>query len=195
MCHPSVLEWARSVLTPADAAGRQVLEVGSLDVNGSVRPIIEAFGPRSYVGTDVRIGPGVNHVIDVTTLARFYGADRFELVVSTEMLEHAADWRGALANMAVVLAPGGVLVLTTRSPGFPYHYPPDHWRYTPELIGYAMAMLGLRIDTLIPDPQHPGVFVRATKPADGRLWSVKTLRRALEPLDAIVMQQEVTPHG
>jgi hypothetical protein len=180
MCHPSVLEWVSKTLTLDDVFDRSVIEVGALNVNGSVRPMIEEMGARTYLGTDVQMGPGVNHVIDAATLPRIYGMERFELVISTEMLEHADDWRAALRAMAVILAPRGLLVLTTRSPGFPYHYPPDHWRFPVDLLGAAIEALGLDIIELTPDPQYPGVFCKATKQTAG----LPPSRHALDRLEA-----------
>ena len=93
------------------------------------------------------------------------------MVISTEMLEHAEDWQAAVRGMVSVLAPGGVLVLTTRSEGFPLHgYPEDHWRYSVEAMGQILKAAGLDAERLEADPQagHPGVFAKARKP---RGWS------------------------
>lgn len=187
MCHPSVLTWAAATITREMCAGMPVLEVGSQNVNGSVRPLVESFGPASYTGTDVRVGAGVDHVINADTLTRHYGLEHFGLVISTEMLEHTLDWHAALWNMALVLAPRGHLVLTTRSHGFPYHYPPDFWRYPPRLISQALnGRLGLDVPVCVPDPDHPGVFAVAVKPSG---WQPPP-RNALSDLKAEPMPQE-----
>lgn len=176
--HASAMAFACSALTADDVAGKRVLEVGSLNVNGSVRPHVEALGPRAYWGTDMRPGPGVDIVIAAEDLPRpLSEVSRdgnvgltpvvADVVVSTEMLEHAADWRGAMRGMIDVLAPGGVLVLTTRSQGFPLHgYPDDHWRYSVEAMGAILKGAGLDVERLEADPLpgHPGVFARARKP-------------------------------
>ena len=90
MCHQSVLTWAGSL--PADLfEGKSVLEVGSYVVNGSVRPLIEAHGPVSYLGVDMAEGPGVDVVANVADLPDLY-PDGFNVVVTTEMSAHAAGW-------------------------------------------------------------------------------------------------------
>jgi SAM-dependent methyltransferase len=163
------MAFACSALTPGDVAGKTVLEAGAMNVNGTVRPHAESLGPAFYVATDMRPGDGVDVVCDAADLpARFVQAD---VVISTEMLEHAKDWQGAVRGMITVLAPGGVLVLTTRSQGFPLHgYPEDHWRYSVIAMGSILADAGLEVERLEPDPdpQSPGVFAVARKPAG---WS------------------------
>lgn len=178
--HLSAMAFACSALTAGDVAGKRVLEAGAYDVNGSVRPHVESLGPAVYLGTDMRPGPGVDVVCTAEDLpAQFIHADagtlyreRFEVVISTEMLEHAADWQAAMTGMIRVLKPGGVLVLTTRSAGFPVHgYPDDHWRYSVEAMGAILKGAGLDVERLEPDPDpaSPGVFARARKPA-GWVW-------------------------
>lgn len=169
--HQSVTNFACSALTADDVCGRRVLEAGSMDVNGSVRPHVESLGPASYLGTDMRPGPGVDAVCDAGDLPAEFAQGgrrtRFGVVISTEMLEHAADWQAAVRGMISVLAPGGVLVLTTRSAGFPVHgYPDDHWRFSVEAMGVILAAAGLEVERLEADPQagHPGVFAKARKP-------------------------------
>jgi len=63
--HASVMDFARSALTAADVAGKRVIEAGSMDVNGSVRPYVESLGPDLYFATDMREGPGVDWVITI----------------------------------------------------------------------------------------------------------------------------------
>jgi SAM-dependent methyltransferase len=165
--HASAMAFACSALTEADVRGRYVVEAGSMDVNGSVRPHIRSLGPYSYTGTDMRPGPGVDVVMDAADLP----PKAAQVVVSTEMLEHAADWQAAMRGMIGALEPGGVLVLTTRSQGFPLHgYPDDHWRFSVEAMGAILKAAGLDVERLEADPLpgHPGVFCKARKPAG---WS------------------------
>ena len=164
--HPSVMAWVSATLTQADVAGRAVLEVGSYNVNGTVRPLVLRHGPASYLGVDQTPGPGVDQVVDAERLAEVFGPDRFDVVISTEMLEHAADWKACMVAMANVLRPGGLLLLTTRSPGFPFHpFPDDHWRFTVVTMSKILVALGLGSHELRPDPdpKSPGVLVRAIK--------------------------------
>jgi 2-polyprenyl-3-methyl-5-hydroxy-6-metoxy-1,4-benzoquinol methylase len=162
MCHPSVLRFIEA-LPSTDVRGKDVLEVGAFDVNGSPWPILAAHGPRSYVGVDARPGPGVDEVCDASALVRRFGERRFDLVVSTEMLEHVEDWRAAVSNMKRVLRPRGALVLTTRSPGFPLHeFPGDFWRFT--VTDMHQIFADCEILTIHEDPGPPGVFVKIVKP-------------------------------
>lgn len=124
-------QWLRSNILPMDAKGVDVLEVGSGDVNGSIRGHVMRMKPASYTGVDIAPGKGVDEVVSAYGLVERFGEASFGLVISTEMLEHVEDWQTALLQMKRVLKPGGVLVLTTRRPGFPRHcHPHDHWRFT-----------------------------------------------------------------
>lgn len=163
MCHTSVLTWAASVFGPDLVAGKTVCEVGAYDVNGTVRPFIEEHEPASYLGVDIEAGPGVDLVADVGTLPGEF-LDGFDLVVSTEMLEHVEDWRAAMVGLAGIVKVGGHLAITTRSPGFPYHpYPIDCWRYPVPLMAEILTALGLDVVECIADPEQAGVFALAVK--------------------------------
>jgi SAM-dependent methyltransferase len=160
--HQSVLEWVPSTLSALGVEGTTVLEVGSYDVNGSVRPAIEDLGVASYLGVDQSAGPRVDLVCNATELG---GLGEFDVVISTEMLEHVRVWQPVMFSLAAAVKPGGWLALTTRSIGFPYHaYPDDFWRYS--LDGLAAIYEALRFDTVsvASDPQCPGVFGIARKP-------------------------------
>jgi SAM-dependent methyltransferase len=161
----AVLEFLCSVLPRAEVEGRTVLEVGSLDVNGSARSVIESLGPGSYTGVDIQTGRGVDRVVSVSFLVDVFGSEAFDIVVSTEMLEHVQDWRWAVTQLKRVTVPGGRLVLTTRSPGFHHHgYPHDFWRFTEDDIRRIFSDMD---DVSVrSDPSSPGVFVSARRPGD-----------------------------
>jgi len=160
--HPSVMDFLAADIQRSEIAGKDVLEVGSQDVNGSPRQVLGKFSPQKYVGVDFAAGKGVDLVLDVARLSSHFGCESFDVVISTEMLEHAQDWRTAVNQMKDVLRPGGLLVVTTRGPGFPYHgYPHDYWRY--EIQHFLRIFADMRIDRLISDPQFPGVFLKAQK--------------------------------
>lgn len=52
-------------------------------------------------------------VADALDLTRHFGLDRFDLVVSSECIEHTPSPRRALEQMAAVLKPGGYLAVST----------------------------------------------------------------------------------
>jgi len=51
--------------------------------------------------------------VDLNQQALPYAADRFAVVTSSEVVEHVENYRALLRDMARVLAPGGIVVLTT----------------------------------------------------------------------------------
>lgn len=96
--------------------GTRVLEVGSLDINGSIRPL---FVGCSYIGLDVAEGRGV----DIAVPGEQYDAPdaSFDVVISCECMEHNPAWQATLANMARMLRPGGLFVLSCAGPGRQEH--------------------------------------------------------------------------
>jgi len=130
-----------------------ILEVGSLDVNGSPRDVCQN-NYASYVGVDLVLGPGVDVVCDVEELPdNPVGQQKYDVVISTEMLEHAHNWNIALFNLLDVVSVGGILVLTTRSPGFEYHpYPEDNWRFIVEDFQFLFPPDDLSFKLLVVEP-------------------------------------------
>lgn len=92
---------------------KRVLEVGSLNVNGTAR---DFFTDCTYVGIDVAEGPGV----DIVCAGQdFRSPEPFDVVISGEMLEHNPYWRETWINMCALSS--GLVVMTCAGRDRPEH--------------------------------------------------------------------------
>lgn len=131
---PQILDWLAQVVERWLQQPGAVLEAGSYNVNGSPRSLF-AHAP-SYVGTDMRQGPGVDVVIDNHDLLGKFGEAAFDTVLCLECFEHDAAFWVTLENLRTMLKPGGHLIVTTPTICFPEHrYPRDYWRFLPDAYG------------------------------------------------------------
>jgi SAM-dependent methyltransferase len=94
--------------------GVRVLEIGSLNINGTVR---DFFQPADYVGVDVAPGPGV----DVVALGENldYSDNSFDVAISAECFEHNPEWAATFANMHRIAKTA--VIFTCASEGRPEH--------------------------------------------------------------------------
>lgn len=95
----------------------RVLEVGSLNINGSVRGFF--FNPIEYIGCDVGAGPGVDIVCPGEDLK--YPDNYFDTSITTECFEHNPNWVSTFDNMHRMTKPGGLIIMTCASTGRPEH--------------------------------------------------------------------------
>ena len=164
MCHQPCIDFAQTHLDEKDVKGKSIIEVGSFNVNGSLRTMVEDLYPSSYIGVDIQNGPTVDYVCDANDLVDHFGQEKFDVLISTELLEHVRDWRNVIRNFKEILKPNGIMLITTRSKGFPYHaWPFDYWRY--EISDLRVVFSDFNIKYLKKDPVAPGVFMKAVKPS------------------------------
>lgn len=156
MSHQSVLDYGDRIIP--NMRGKRVLEVGSYDINGSLRPMVELMEPEVYIGVDLELGPKVDKIVEASSLVKEFGLKSFDLVICSEMLEHAEDWRTAVNQIKAVART--YILVTTRSEGFPYHgFPHDNWRYSKSDL--AAIFSDWEIISLEDDPEYPGVMMLA----------------------------------
>jgi SAM-dependent methyltransferase len=172
--HQSILEFLSSNISREEVFAKSVLEAGSLNVNGSPREVVSRHSPSMYIGVDCWFGKDVDIVCNVESIESVFGKEEFDVVISTEMLEHVENWRAVVSQLKRVTKIGGLLIVTTRSPGFPYHpYPIDKWRYTVNHMRRIFSDMDIK--KLQDDPMAPGVFVKVQKPStfiESDLWQV-----------------------
>ncbi len=163
MCHVSCVLFGVLNLSKEEIQGKKVIEVGSYDVNGSLRTYVKSLNPSEYIGVDIKKGPGVDIVCDAENIVEKFGNEAFDVVISTELLEHVRNWRNVISNIKNICKPNGLILITTRSIGFPYHgYPYDFWRY--EIVDMKNIFSDFEILNLVKDQEAPGVFIKAKKP-------------------------------
>ena len=118
MAHAQQLAFARAVARGLsdDWSGRRVLEIGSYDVNGSIRRF---FGGSAYTGVDLVEGPGVDVVGSGHTVT--FPESSFDLSISCECFEHDENWAATFRNMVAMTREGGAVVFTCATTARPEH--------------------------------------------------------------------------
>ena len=96
MSHPQQQAYIASLKQrfPQMFHGKRVLEIGSLNINGTVR---DYFDDCFYVGVDIADGPGV----DIVSLGHEldFPDETFDVVISCECMEHNPYWLETFTNM------------------------------------------------------------------------------------------------
>lgn len=118
MAHREQFEFVQRVqsLFPERFTSQRVLEVGSLDINGSVRSF---FSNCDYIGIDIAFGKGV----DLVSEGQNYDAPdaSFDVVISCEAMEHNPYWKETMANMIRLARPGGLVIMSCATLGRAEH--------------------------------------------------------------------------
>ena len=117
MAHKEQSDYIASlkVKFPLAFSGERTLEVGSLNINGTVR---NAFTSSEYVGVDVGEGPGVDIVIGGH---EYDSSSLFDCCISCECFEHNPFWKETFLNMIRLCKSGGLVVFTCATTGRPEH--------------------------------------------------------------------------
>ncbi len=116
---------------------QRILEIGSQDVNGSLR----SHQPKDaeWVGVDINPGPGVDIVIDPNAKLPFADG-HFDLVISSSVFEHDVAFWETTEEMARVLKDTGFMYINAPSNGSFHRHPFDFFRFYPD-AGFALLQI------------------------------------------------------
>jgi len=150
--------WIKNIKESLIINPKRVLEIGSLNINGSVR---QFFPDASlYIGIDMQKGTGVDIVMNARDIEKEFRKGSFDTVICLEMLEHDIAFWLTLRSINWILKKGGYFICSTPTIGFPFHpYPRDYWRFTEEAYvdvvfkGYDL----LKMDRVVDDEGNPGI--------------------------------------
>lgn len=126
-------EFVRLVAESFDCPG-PIYEFGAFQVEGQEQYAdLRSFFPgRKYVGCDMRPGPGVDMVEDVSEMKIASGS--VGTILCIETFEHVFEIRKAFDEVFRVLRPGGLFVITSPLNFRIHAYPDDYWRMTPSCL-------------------------------------------------------------
>lgn len=112
---------------------KNLLDVGSLDFNGTIRNSI----PKEieYVGVDMQKGNNVDVVINAHNLLDKFEPESFDIVTCFDTLEHDDKFWLTWENIKKVVRKGGWVLLGVPGRNCPSHYNPrDYYRFMPDII-------------------------------------------------------------
>lgn len=114
MAHKQQLEFVKTVTLHLanNFSNKSVLELGSYNVNGSIK---DFFYGSDYIGVDLTDGPGVDVVADAHLVD--YSENSFDITISCECFEHNPKWLESFKNMYRMTKSGGVLIFSCATTG------------------------------------------------------------------------------
>ena len=123
-----------------DAKGLKIVDVGSQDVNGSLRSV--APDNNNYIGVDFTEGNGVDITLTDPYSLPFEDSS-IDVIVSSSCYEHSEFFWLSFNEAMRVLKPTGLLYINAPSNGAYHRYPVDCWRFYPD-SGIALQNWGNR---------------------------------------------------
>jgi SAM-dependent methyltransferase len=110
--HDEAFRYVVEQASKLNTEGLDVLDLGGRNVNGTTRELFR--DAARYVSVDIRDGDGVDVVCDAADLDL---GETFDVVVSTELLEHAERGAEIVAVARQHLKPGGKFIATMAGTG------------------------------------------------------------------------------
>lgn len=129
--HPSALQNAELFFQTylPQGEGKVLMEIGSQDVNGSIRQVAPI--DAKYIGVDFVAGKGVDIILDDPYKLPFED-ESVDVCISSSVFEHSEMFWLLFLEILRTLKPNGLFYLNVPSNG-PFHrYPVDCWRFYPD---------------------------------------------------------------
>ncbi|RZB38067.1 MAG: hypothetical protein SRB2_00413 [Desulfobacteraceae bacterium Eth-SRB2] len=123
----------------------RVLDLGSLDINGSYREFFD-IPPWVYGGMDMVSGKNVDIILKNPYKWREIKSESADVLISGQAFEHIEFFWITILEIARVLRPGGLCCIIAPSGGFEHRYPVDCWRFYPD--GFAALARFARLEVL-----------------------------------------------
>lgn len=139
---PFYLHLADLLLALRGVASHNIRRVLDFGCGGS--PYRGLFLNAQYDRADLAGTPDIDLVLG--TDSKLSVEDKtYDLILSTQVLEHVLDFRGYLSEAFRVLREGGDLVLTTHGSFYDHGCPHDYFRWTAEGIRSSLEAVGFEV--------------------------------------------------
>jgi SAM-dependent methyltransferase len=117
-------------------AGFTVVDVGGLNVNGSLRADLESQGLK-YICVDMEAHPSVDIVVKPGEKLPFE-TGTIDMVVSTSCFEHDPCFWITFKELCRIVKVGGYIYVNAPANGLYHKFPGDNWRFYSD-AGQALA--------------------------------------------------------
>ena len=121
-----------------------ILDLGSLDVNGSYRGYFDT-SPWTYLGMDMVPGKNVDIILKNPYKWREVKSSSVDVLISGQAFEHIEFFWITMLEIARVLRPGGLCCIIAPSGGPEHRYPVDCWRFYPDGMAAMARFAGLGV--------------------------------------------------
>lgn len=155
---PQIQSWVMKAKKDFIKNPGRVLELGSLNINGSVKEFFS--DAQEYIGIDIQNGEGVDKVLNAHNILVVFKKNSFDTIICCETLEHDINFWVTVSNIHKVLKQGGTLIITTPTFGFPLHrYPKDYYRFGEDAYKdlFFKGFKTLRFDFVKDIENSPGI--------------------------------------
>lgn len=143
------------------AFGVKVVEIGSQDVNGSIRS--NCPSTFEYIGVDFVDGNGVDVILEDPYSLPFETAST-DIVLSSSCFEHSEMFWVLFLEIMRILKPDGLFYLNVPANGEFHQYPVDCWRFYPD-SGRALVTWAKR------NGMNPALLESYTSLQVGDIWN------------------------
>ena len=116
-----------------------VLDVGSLDVNGSYRDLFD--NPKwNYTGLDIVHGKNVD-IVSKDAYRYPFPDGAFDVVITGSVIEHVEDMHTFVRELTRVMKPSGIMCIIAPWAWDEHKYPVDCWRILPDGMRFLIEKI------------------------------------------------------
>ncbi|MEW9672171.1 methyltransferase domain-containing protein [Ammoniphilus sp. 3BR4] len=128
----------------------KILDIGSMDVNGTYKPLFNVSG-WSYFGCDLEKGKNVDIVLAGMYDWKNIESESFDVVISGQCFEHVEYFWITMLEITRVLKENGICCIIAPSSGPEHRFPVDCWRFYPDGFRSLAKYCGLQVIELSTD--------------------------------------------
>lgn len=118
------------------SAGKIVVDIGGLDINGSLKSFFENMG-MTYICIDMEVHPSVDIVVAPGNKLPFEDGS-IDLIISTSCFEHDPCFWITFKEMTRIVKMDGYIYVNAPTYGKYHSHPGDNWRFYSD-AGQALA--------------------------------------------------------
>jgi len=131
-----------SYLVPSESEHLKILDVGSMNVNGTYKSLFQSFDKWEYYGLDIEPGPNVDLVVRDMEWTNI-DSNTYDVVISGQCLEHVEDPFMVVKQMVRVATPHSLFCIIVPWKLGVHKYPIDCWRILPDGMNALFKFNGI----------------------------------------------------